>query len=136
MHRRTGEDGPHKGTGKKLRYAAVFAARPEWFDDEVVAQNGGCQIEGVGAFRFEEGLIHTVARGSDGGELLVSTGKHSFAQMADRDALDAVSLYRQCSGGMEFKWPDGGALLDQPVQLIEAFMIVGPLLEKYKSKGG
>lgn len=36
---------------------------------------------------------------------------------------------------MEFHWPDGRALLDQPVQLVRAFMIAGPILARFKKEG-
>jgi hypothetical protein len=40
------------------------------------------------------------------------------------------------SGGMDgIRWPDGGALLDQPVKLIEAFGIVGEALKRFKKEG-
>lgn len=41
-----------------------------------------------------------------------------------------------CSGGMELRWPDGGALLDQPVKLVEAFGTVGAAIRTYEKKGG
>jgi hypothetical protein len=31
-------------------------------------------------------------------------------------------------------WPDGGALLDQPARLIQAFDIIGSALEQYREK--
>lgn len=41
----------------------------------------------------------------------------------------------QCDRGMSgVVWPDGGALLDQPVRLIEAFNVVGAALEQYREK--
>jgi hypothetical protein len=40
-----------------------------------------------------------------------------------------------CDRGMSgIVWPDGGALLDQPCQLVEAFNVIGSALERYKAK--
>lgn len=45
-----------------------------------------------------------------------------------------VGTYRLCSGGMNIVWPDGRALLDQPVKLVSAFAVIGGALRRYKKK--
>jgi hypothetical protein len=55
-----------------------------------------------------------------------------MVSVADRHL---VQLYRQCSGGMTFIWPDGGSLLDQPVKLVRAFSIIGHTIQRYEKKG-
>lgn len=46
-----------------------------------------------------------------------------------------VRIYRQCDRGMAgHVWPDGGALLDQPNQLIDAFQVIGAALQRFKPK--
>jgi hypothetical protein len=47
-----------------------------------------------------------------------------------------VNLYRQSLDGWgTIVWPDGGALLDQPVKLTRAFAIIRAALAKYEKKG-
>ena len=47
-----------------------------------------------------------------------------------------VSLYIQCDRGMNgLVWPDGGAVLDQPLKLVQAFAVIGnALAEGRKAK--
>lgn len=46
-----------------------------------------------------------------------------------------MSLYRQCDRGMAgMVWPDGGAVLDQPMRLISAFNTIGGALAKFRKK--
>jgi len=45
--------------------------------------------------------------------------------------MGLINLYRRCDMGMAgFVWPDGGAYLDQPVRLIEAFDVIRTSLAK------
>lgn len=46
-----------------------------------------------------------------------------------------VRLYQQCDMGMSgIVWPDGGALLDQPVKLVEAFAVIGNALAEARKQ--
>jgi hypothetical protein len=43
--------------------------------------------------------------------------------------MDLVRLYQQCDMGMSgIAWPDGGALLGQPLKLVQAFNVIGSAL--------
>lgn len=43
--------------------------------------------------------------------------------------MDLVRLYQQCDRGMMgVQWPDGRSTLDQPLQLIHAFAVIGAAL--------
>lgn len=47
--------------------------------------------------------------------------------------LDVVALCRMCESGMgQPVWPDGGALLDQPMKLREAFNLIRSLAPYYE----
>ncbi|MCC4258010.1 hypothetical protein [Sphingobium lactosutens] len=47
--------------------------------------------------------------------------------------MELIHIYRQCDRGMMgYVWPDGGALLDQPNVLIQAFNIVGNAFHELK----
>jgi hypothetical protein len=46
-----------------------------------------------------------------------------------------VALYMQCDRGMNGTvWPDGGALLDQPLKLTQAFAVIGNALAEGRKK--
>jgi hypothetical protein len=60
------------------------------------------------------------------------TGKRFFADLVGPQDRHLVKLYRQCAGGLAMEWPDGRALLEQPVKLVRAFGIIGSTLERYK----
>lgn len=46
-----------------------------------------------------------------------------------------VRTYRQCLDGWgNITWPDGRALLDQPVKLVAAFGVIGATLARYRDK--
>ena len=50
------------------------------------------------------------------------------------DMLSLIRLCQLCEGGMGSPvWPDGGAVLDQPVKLIAAFNHVRSLSQHYRS---
>lgn len=47
--------------------------------------------------------------------------------------IDLVRLCRMCEGGMGAPvWPDGGALIDQPRKLVEAFNFIRSLYAFYE----
>ena len=49
--------------------------------------------------------------------------------------LALVRLCRMCDGGMGAPvWPDGGALLDQPVKLVQAFNLIRTLSPYYERR--
>lgn len=49
--------------------------------------------------------------------------------------LHIISLCRRCEGGMGSPvWPDGKALLDQPVKLVKAFDLIRSLSRFYTDK--
>ena len=49
--------------------------------------------------------------------------------------LSLIRLCRMCGGGMGAPvWPDGRALLDQPVKLIQAFNIIRSVMSHYTDK--
>jgi hypothetical protein len=44
-------------------------------------------------------------------------------------------MYRRCDMGMAGRvWPDGGAFLDQPMILIEAFDVIGKAMHDFDAK--
>lgn len=50
------------------------------------------------------------------------------------DLLDIIRLCRMCQNGMGSpSWPDGGAILDQPVKLVSAFNFIRSLSSYYES---
>lgn len=52
--------------------------------------------------------------------------------------MDVVSLYYQCLDGYGAvtRWPDGRALLDQPLKLIDAFNLIGFEVNRLRKNGG
>lgn len=47
--------------------------------------------------------------------------------------LDLIRLCRMCEGGMSAPvWPDGGAIIDQPRKLVEAFGMIRALARHYE----
>lgn len=49
--------------------------------------------------------------------------------------LSLIRLCRMCEGGMGMPvWPDGGALLDQPAKLVQAFGIIRSLSPYYEKR--
>lgn len=57
--------------------------------------------------------------------------------ICDANDFDLVSLYNMSIDGMGgITWPDGKALLDQPVQLVQAFGIIGHVKAKLRKKSG
>ena len=48
--------------------------------------------------------------------------------------LDLIRLCRMCESGMGSPtWPDGGAILDQPVKLVQAFNFIRSLYGFYEN---
>lgn len=48
-----------------------------------------------------------------------------------------LRLYNRCDRGMAgFVYPDGGAVLDQPVLLLEAFDVIAAAKAALRRKGG
>ncbi len=48
--------------------------------------------------------------------------------------LDLVRLCRMCESGMGSPtWPDGGAILDQPVKLVQAFNMIRTISPFYEA---
>jgi hypothetical protein len=46
--------------------------------------------------------------------------------------LSIISLCRQCENGSGAPvWPDGGAILDQPVKLVKVFNLIRSLIPFY-----
>jgi len=42
-----------------------------------------------------------------------------------------IRMYQQCDNGMAGRvWPDGGALLDQPCKLVQAFNVIADAMVK------
>ena len=98
---------PEPERGKKLRIAAAVIHKPA--DFEQWAGVSSWYVEGVGEFR---------------------TNPRELIEASD---LELIHIYRQCDRGMMgHVWPDGGALLDQPNVLIQAFNIVGNAFHELK----
>ncbi len=51
--------------------------------------------------------------------------------------MEMVHLYLQCDRGMSgMVWPDGRALLDQPLKLVQAFNVIGAAVAEVRKAGG
>ncbi len=50
--------------------------------------------------------------------------------------MQLIGLRRHCLGdnGQVVRWPDGRALIDQPVKLVQAFDIIADTLERLKKR--
>lgn len=49
--------------------------------------------------------------------------------------LSLIGLCRQCEAGMGAPvWPDGRAILDQPVKLVKAFNMIRSMIAWYEKK--
>lgn len=50
------------------------------------------------------------------------------------DDEQLINLRQHCIGeyGQVLRWPDGGALIDQPVKLMQAFNIIADTIERLK----
>ncbi|WP_285199448.1 hypothetical protein, partial [Klebsiella pneumoniae] len=95
---------------KKLIIACAIVAEPAGFEDGWAGEREW-HIPGAGTFK--------------------ANPRH----LIDDELFDLIRTYRLCDRGMAgHVWPDGGALLDQPNVLVEAFAAIGSALAAAKER--
>ena len=66
----------------------------------------------------------------------IRLGVATFQQLVPVEDRMLVQTYRQSLDGFgNIRWPDGGALLDQPVKLTRAFAVIAVQLSRFEKKG-